>query len=549
MAAMNISLDKISFYSHPPTKSSSRDVAASRWRPYQASLAPQTLPRALPPRPQVHGTTFNSESDASLNVSPQIQAPVREALDSHAGSEFDIEIGRAVMHNSQVTHETDLDMPLDSGLLNECRIDVPQSNYKSLVTDHPDRCPVGEVHSDIDTALISAESQLYHSDPPVTPTVTPTDLLRWRRDSISSLGTYDETDNSPAPPEVNLHCPRVMPSPSPDLPAPPSIETIIQDESVEDDTMSGPENNGGRTGVLGMSEAISDEDEGVGLTEESQAPVIFRHGPRTRSIKQSKATLASICSLRPRPNAGFSRPKQFPAVSVVIPARRVDESAGSTKTDAPARARRSNWGGSGDFNNDGTMRVSTGEYSPFSGGSNSKTTGHPPKRPKRAKQNHLAQRNAIVVECATQSPKPSKGGGLAVTSGETQEIFGRGVLRIEARGPRHAYFMTFLPEVSHRPSTAEMPPDQSSRSEGFSDNASSRLVRRRRRQRTMSTTCEDGDEWSTKTPLNSRSRDTRNKVQRKPRRRLPWSSEEIDFPEEALAQSKFTGVRTGFKKV
>ncbi|KAJ5297268.1 uncharacterized protein N7443_008161 [Penicillium atrosanguineum] len=460
MAAMNISLDKISFYSHPPTKSSSRDVAASRWRPYQASLAPQTLPRAPPPRPQVHGTTFNSESDASLDVSPQIRAPVREALDSHAGSEFDIEIGRAMRHNSQVTHETDLDMPLDSGLLNECRIDVPQSNNTSLFTD-----------------------------PPVTPTVTPTDLLRWRRDSISSLGTYDETDNGPAPPEVNLHCPRVMPSPLPDLPAWPSIDTIIQDESVEDDTMSGPENNGGRTGVLGgevtiqsvqvnepsISEAISDEDEGVRLTEESQAPVIFRHGPRTRSIKQSKATLASTCSLRPRPNADSTRPEQFPAVSVVIPARRVDESAASTKTNAPARARRSNWGGSGDFNNDGTMRASTGEYSPFSGGSNSKTTGHPPKRPKRAKQNHLAPSNAIVVECTTQSPMPSKGGGLAVTSGETQEIFGRGVLRIEARGPRHAYFMTFLPEVSHRPSMAEMPPDQSSRSEGFSENASSRL--------------------------------------------------------------------------
>ena len=134
---MNISLDNISFYSHPPTKSSSRDVAASRWRPYQASLAPQTLPRALPPRSQVHGTTFNSESDASLDVSPQIRAPVREALDSRAGSEFDIEIERAMMHNSQVTHETDLDMPLDSGLLNECRTDVPQSNYTSLVTGMP----------------------------------------------------------------------------------------------------------------------------------------------------------------------------------------------------------------------------------------------------------------------------------------------------------------------------------------------------------------------------------------------------------------------------
>lgn len=54
---------------------------------------------------------------------------------------------------------------------------------------------------------------------------------------------------------------------------------------------------------------------------------------------------------------------------------------------------------------------------------------------------------------------------LAVTLGETQEIFGRGILRIQTHGPRRAYFMTFLPEVSHRPSMispSKMPPDQSS---------------------------------------------------------------------------------------
>lgn len=231
--------------------------------------------------------------------------------------------------------------------------------------------------------------------------------------------------------------------------------------------------------------------------------------------------------MRPRPNADSIQPEQFPALSVVIPARRADASAAKTKTNPLTRAQRSNWGDSdsSNFNNNGTTRASTEEYSPFSGGSNFKTTGRPPKRPKRAKQNHLASNNPIVAECTTQSPRPSDGGGLAVTSGETQEIFGRGVLRIEARAPRHAYFMTFLPEFSHRPSMA-----QSSRPEGFSENASSRVVRRRRRrQRTMSQICEDGDEWSTKTPRNSRSRDTRNKAQRKPKRRLPWSSEEVNF--------------------
>ena len=55
-------------------------------------------------------------------------------MDSRAGNEFDIEIERAITHNGQETHETDLDVYLDSGLRNEGHTDIPESDHTYLVT-------------------------------------------------------------------------------------------------------------------------------------------------------------------------------------------------------------------------------------------------------------------------------------------------------------------------------------------------------------------------------------------------------------------------------
>lgn len=330
----------------------------------------------------------------------------------------------------------------------------------------------------------------------------------------------------------------------------------MRDESVVDDTNVGSESSGDRAEGQGdgmatiesvqingpsVREASPENDERGRLTKESQATVVSRLRPRTHLVKQSKVTLGNTRSVRPRPKAESTRPERLPAVSEVIPSRRTDELVASTETNPPTRARRcSHWGGgdSGNLNNGRRRRASTREYSPLLGGPSPKASGRPRKRPKRALENTSALTNDIVGKCTGQSQTPLEG-GLAVTLGKTLEIFGRGALRIQAHGPRHVYFMSFLPEVPHRPSMpspSEMPPGQSPRPEDFSENASSRTVVCRRRNRTMSTTCEDGDGWSTrhstKPPRNSRCRDDRNENQRKPRRRLPWSSEEVDFLQE-----------------
>lgn len=178
-------------------------------------------------------------------------------------------------------------------------------------------------------------------------------------------------------------------------------------------------------------------------------------------------------------------------------------------------------------------------YSPSSDGPGSKARGRPLRTSKRAKGNVLVPSNDIVVKCPNQSQTPS-GSGLAVSLDQTQEIFGRGVLRIETHGPRHAYFMTFLPEVSpppSMPSPSEMPPEQSSQQpscfQDNSQNASSRQVgRRKRHKRNISTACEGGEGRSSKLPRHSPSHDGRNEAQRKRKRRLRWSSEEVDFLQE-----------------
>ncbi|KAJ6112325.1 hypothetical protein N7523_008386 [Penicillium sp. IBT 18751x] len=362
--------------------------------------------------------------------------------------------------NGQVTHEADLDMNRDMALRNGTVTDVPESRSRSLATGSP----------------ISSADKLH-------------------RDSTPSLGTSDEADKDPTPPGVRFTCTRASPSPSPDLlgnqhpQAEPGSE-IMRHESVPDDTKAAPESRGDpmedgsdvtttqsvQINHLSVGEAGLDNDERAGLTEEGQVPASLRFRQRTRSVKQSKVPMTSTRCLRPRPNATSTQ--RLPAVSVVIPARRADELGASTKMTPPTTARRYvEWGDSdGDINNAGPTPAARGEYSPSSGVSSPQARGRPQKRPKRAMETISSSTNDITRKCTSQAPNPLDG-GFAVALGKTQEIFGRGVLRIQSHGPRHAYFMTFLPEVTDRPSmvsASEMSPDQPSHPDNFSENASSR---------------------------------------------------------------------------
>jgi hypothetical protein len=241
-------------------------------------------------------------------------------------------------------------------------------------------------------------------------------------------------------------------------------------ESAVDDTKTGPDSSGDRaegrgdgmttvqsvqTSSPSVKEAGLWNDERGRLTEENQATALSRFGPRIRPLEQSKSPLTHTRSLRPQRSINSAWSERLPTVSVLIPARRTDDLVSSTKTNPPTGARcysRRGGGDSSNLNHDRATRALTEEDSPFSGGSSSKTRGRPRKRPKRAMENTSASTNE-------QFPNPSVG-GLDVTLGKTQEIFGRGILRIQAHGPRHVYFMSFLPEEPHQPSMPSTFEDQ-----------------------------------------------------------------------------------------
>jgi len=128
---MHINLDNICFYSHPPTKGSSRSLTTSSWRAYNPPGVPvsQTFPHALSPRSHSSG---NFISGAGVDIFPQHQAPARVQTDSHVGSEFDIEIQRSMAQIDRVTDKTDLERDLNPGLQGELSIDVSPGNQTSF---------------------------------------------------------------------------------------------------------------------------------------------------------------------------------------------------------------------------------------------------------------------------------------------------------------------------------------------------------------------------------------------------------------------------------
>ncbi|KAJ5115529.1 hypothetical protein NUU61_001288 [Penicillium alfredii] len=319
------------------------------------------------------------------------------------------------------------------------------------------------------------------------------------QDETTSLRTCDETDRYSAPLGVTSTCARILPSPSSDSmgnvwhsQAESGAGAIMRDDSVMDITNSTPGSRGDRAGDQGetlatiqgvqadrplVREASLGDNERNKPSKESQAAGSPSLRPQSRLIKQSKVTLTSTRSLRPRPNTESTRPEQLPSVSVVIPTRRTGQSVASTKTKPSTVARRyGHWGGSdsGNPNDDQSTQASIEDYSPSPGISSPKTRGRPRKRLKRGTRNNSASTNNIVGGFNSQTQNRSNGGS-AVTLGKTQEIFGRGVLRIQNHGPQNAYFITFLPEVTQLPSPpspSKMPPDQSSLADDNSEDES-----------------------------------------------------------------------------
>jgi flagellar basal body rod protein FlgB len=104
---MHISLDNISFYSHPPP---AKSLPVSCWKPYETPLAPRALSHGPLPRLPSSRTECTLLSNAWQDACAGFRTPATEDPDLGGDlNEFDLEIERiAMVQNSQVTHEADL---------------------------------------------------------------------------------------------------------------------------------------------------------------------------------------------------------------------------------------------------------------------------------------------------------------------------------------------------------------------------------------------------------------------------------------------------------
>ncbi|KAJ5608661.1 hypothetical protein N7528_009228 [Penicillium herquei] len=239
------------------------------------------------------------------------------------------------------------------------------------------------------------------------------------------------------------------------------------------------------------------------------------HSSRNCSVEQSEALPASTQSLSPQRGANsakFTLERRYPAVSVVIPTRQHDELVARITKHPPAKARRRSRSSDGDsHDNDRENQISTSNLDEsLMSGSKLKAKNRALQRPKRSKAKTLvpSDNGAGGKNSKSQTVQAS---GTASTLGESQEIFGRAVLRIQAHGPRHAYFMTFLPEVSHSsatPSQSEMPPGYSVRPEPSAQSTSApSILRSKGHERDVTSACEDGARRSNKSQRHSPYRD------------------------------------------
>ncbi|KAJ5239537.1 hypothetical protein N7468_004156 [Penicillium chermesinum] len=475
---MPIDLDNISFYSHPPTKHSSSSITpASCWTTYQTPIAPYTLP-FIPP-------------------SVGIQNPTRDTAAPNAGSKFDLEIGRVMRENGLGVHNVNYDMHLDSGVQSET--EKPRSEQPSLTSGCCDR--------DLVVPLLFLTLSEVPISSPVSSTLAPSDLPTWRRDSVFSLGGYHEPHPAPALSQVGSTCLHISPPPSLDMPAQPSMDSTNQEESKVDDTDSRPENRQDRMEVLesGMktqrfqaegsssSEACPDKGTAGGSIEKTQTPASpSRHRELVESKNQKplRLELAPFVHDKMRSLGGRKDYKPLAWLSLLVEA--------TTLLEAPTRVLQPD------------------------------------------RDTAIVEAATAVTRIAENGPRSSrKDDGYSLSSkccsasipGDTQEIYGRGILRMQAHGPRQVYFMTFLPDVSHHPpmaSSAESPFHDES-----SENKSSKPgVQKEHRKRILSPGCDDGEAWSNRSSpsfspsLAPSSQSGRSSAKPKTSRRVRWSPEE-----------------------
>jgi hypothetical protein len=241
--------------------------------------------------------------------------------------------------------------------------------------------------------------------------------------------------------------------------------------------------------------------------------------------------------LRSQLNTEPNRRDRPPSVAVVIPVRRSTSSMAGTSRDSLVQPSRRRLQASPDYDGkDPQTSNPTKKRLLRARESDAKGEERPQKRRQRDLCSKITARNRSVspshAEGCIGASQATSGAGFFTGPGEAQEIFGRAIIRIQPHGPRrrHAYFLTFLPDVVDRPLScsppglSSVPPPCTERATYTSSKASApergnvRLARRRAQTR----------------EANPKARNNRRTHQENSRKGMPWLPEE----EELLVRLK-----------
>ncbi|GFF61393.1 hypothetical protein IFM51744_10671 [Aspergillus udagawae] len=197
-----------------------------------------------------------------------------------------------------------------------------------------------------------------------------------------------------------------------------------------------------------------------------------------RKGKQLRSNSPPRRVLRSRVNAKSNRRDRQSSVAVVIPVRRSASPMAGTSRDSLVQPSHHvhQASASCDSEEDQPTDIFTGNHSLLKRKAAADGGEHPRKRRRRDLISKTAQNTSVSARCPSKgciaAHETPSGVDCSTSPGEAQEIFGRGIIRIQPHGQRHAYFLTFLPDAVDRPPSPVQPrPPPDPESEGQPQNS------------------------------------------------------------------------------
>ncbi|KAF9882642.1 hypothetical protein FE257_005815 [Aspergillus nanangensis] len=422
------SLDNISFcYQPPPPK----PITTSRWKPYQVSSTLAHIPHRtclLPPKPGVSVATIPHSGAPETAQSPRNSSSAAASEPAHI--QIDDGDSRKIVNQELVAMKD---------------ISQERSDEQAPLSIQPatsDSRPFATESTSLDLPEESIEVSRSPRQSGVRSTPSICDNLSTGVSRSPSVGVRDDTlgpEGEPQTKNINVE------------------DRTIGDSQSEGTARYGAEDAGSKTCCMESLRyaSVGAEGRSAGTHEcDNRGHANDDRGAAASSPVQSRPSAEQSCRACCHPQENVGGLRQFRPVSANPPVRQPDRQTTMTTESPPSRTPNVGESSTDDCESvngqaaNGLMK----DYSTLTSG----PTGEPNARVAKRKR-HLPGVETSAGCTSALSDDDMRGlSGLShrppedsfpSTAGEPQEVFGRGILRIQPHGPRNAYVITFLPDV------------------------------------------------------------------------------------------------------